>query len=200
MKKIVILLLILITTASCKKPVEEYYLTAEEKAMIPLKGYETVTYNSDSNSIEKLVADDRVDEIRKYYTDHTERNYILFERSYINFSNEKYTLRLFMSSYPFPPKSIAFSFGYNDRKNYFSSFFEIIDKEDTTEFLDSLLINGSWIPDVYYDTMKYVHLEPSPDSLLVFPVKSFYSKQYGVVKVDFSDGSSWELEKIEWNN
>jgi hypothetical protein len=192
------ILIILIVFSTCRKPVEEFYLTAEEKAMIPFKGYETITFISDSYGIEKLVADNRVDEIKKYYTDHTERNYIQYEDSYINFSNEKYSLGLFMSSYPFPPKSIAFSFGYTDRKNYFHSFFELMGKDSPNKFLDSLFVIGSWIPDVYYDTMEYVHLEPSPDSLLVFPVKSYYSKQFGVVRIDFSDGLSWELESIDW--
>jgi len=155
MKLIHYIVFITLITAvfSCGKLIDEFYLTAEEKAMIPFKGNETITFISDSGSIEKLMADNRVDEIRKYYTDHTERDYILSERSYINFSNEKYSLGLFMSSYPFPPKSVAFSFGYADRKNYFHSFFELMGQDSANKFLDSLFVIGSWIPDVYYDTM-----------------------------------------------
>ena len=202
MKKTCLFALLIITSFvyyACHKQIEEYYLTSEEKAMIPFHGNEVVHFSSQSNEIEVLLADDRIDEIKRYNNDHTEKNYILVENSYINFSNEKYRLRLFMSSYPFPPTGVSFNFSFTDSKNYFGSFFKTINQEDSTQFLDSLLVNGSWIYDVFYDTMEYFHFEPPQDTLLVFPVKSFYSRQFGVIKIDFSDNTFWELDHIEWN-
>jgi hypothetical protein len=200
MKNIFLFSLILFTISSCKKPVEEYYLPNELKLALPFKGYETITYTSVINNSIELKADERIDEIKKYYTDHTDSEYILSESSSINFSNEDYLLKFFMGSEVSTPKGIYFIFSYKKYNyDYFSSYFGVLDKNDTINFLDSLFVNGSWIPEIYCDSMKYVLLsKPFPEDSLVFPVKSYYSTKKGVVRIDFSDSTSWELESIEW--
>lgn len=194
------LLSFFVILSSCKKPVEEYYLPNELKSALPFKGYETITYtNSFSDNI-GLKAGERVDEIKKYYTNHTDSDYILSESCFINFSNEDYLLRFFMGSEVSIPKGIHFVFSYEKYNyDYFSSYFGVLDKNDTINFLDSLFVNGSWLHEIYYDRMKYVlQSKPFPEDSLVFPVKSYYSKQKGIVRIDFSDSTSWELESIEW--
>jgi hypothetical protein len=57
--------------------------------------------------------------------------------------------------------------------------------KEYTHYIDSIYIMNSWIKDVF------VHETALENTM-------YYSTQYGIVKIDFSDGSFWELESIEW--
>jgi len=46
--------------------------------------------------------------------------------------------------------------------------------------------------------VRYQQSRPIPENLMKYPIKIYYSTEFGILKVDFSDGSFWELESIEW--
>jgi hypothetical protein len=75
----------------------------------------------------------------------------------------------------------------------------LVNADDSTiQVLDSLKVNESWIYEVFFDTLYYIYNQPFPQDLLFYPNKCYYSTSLGVVRIDFSDGSSWELEEIIW--
>jgi hypothetical protein len=139
------------------------------------------------------------DNFFKNYMDSDERKYYICEDYTIDLSNDSNTLYLSISSCLVPdPKDIWFNFCYNALNGRFRSSFGVFLEENTTQVIDSLMVNGKWIHQVYYDTMLYTPGEPFPSEQSRYPVYSYYSTSPGVVKIDFSDGSSWELEEIKW--
>jgi hypothetical protein len=191
---------LIISCTSCLKDrlLGEYYLTEEMKAQIPYKGNETIIFKSDSNNFIELVAGNRENEIAKRYIGNQESDYELWEIDHICLLNEYYNLSLWMNADRYEPKGIAFDFEYLNGKYFFSGNFGLFLNDSVTTVLDSIYINGTWFHHIYYDTMTYYHDQPFPESLEQYPIKSYYSKTFGVVKIDFSDGSTWELKEIVW--
>jgi len=67
-------------------------------------------------------------------------------------------------------------------------------KEQETIF-DSIIINNVSYYDVYRDTVVSDGTIPT---ITPYPVFFYYSIEYGLLKIYFSDDSYWELESIEW--
>ncbi|PLW93834.1 MAG: hypothetical protein C0591_13835, partial [Marinilabiliales bacterium] len=61
-------------------------------------------------------------------------------------------------------------------------------------YYDSIDINNKMYYDIFSDTLKHEGIIPIDPN----PVRCYYSTEYGVIKIDFSDSTSWELEHIEW--
>jgi hypothetical protein len=65
---------------------------------------------------------------------------------------------------------------------------------DTEVFYDSINTSIKTYYNIFSDTLTHtgmIEIDP-------YPVRCYYSTGYGVVKIDFSDSTSWELEHIEW--
>jgi len=196
------ILIVAIITISCVKDKAEgeYHLSEQLKSCLPLQGHEELFFNADSTDSIILVAGERVNELRKSYLYYPD-DYYIEEWDYINFSNDRYSLSLliFASHTNQDPKGYAFDFQYLDEKYVFGAYFELLPIENKTNFLDSLLVNESYVYDIYYDSMSYVfHDGPFPYEDHTYPVMSYYSKSLGIVKIDFSDNTSWELNEIIW--
>ena len=63
--------------------------------------------------------------------------------------------------------------------------FDLPLSKESTPYVDSLYVLNRWIMDVFINEATSAN-------------KLYYSTEFGIVKIDFSDGSYWELEKIEW--
>lgn len=57
---------------------------------------------------------------------------------------------------------------------------------------DSIFINNYWYTEVFSDTVKDYHYPGFPDTILR-PVRFYYSSEFGIVKLEMSDGNDWEL-------
>ena len=68
---------------------------------------------------------------------------------------------------------------------------------DKNIFSDSLLINNKWYYDVFIDSM-YNFAQCSAPDIHIYATWCYYSPSDGMIKLDFSDGSSWELKEIAW--
>ncbi len=66
--------------------------------------------------------------------------------------------------------------------------FDMPISKENTQTVDSIFIMGQW----QYDVFVYIREKDDGTD------KIYYSTDFGVLKIDFSDGSWWELEKIEW--
>lgn len=185
---------------SCQKDrlVGEYYLTPEMKNQIPFKGNEKIIFSCDSLNNLEMTSTRRNDTIYKIYTDSYQSDYILCEHDNISIMSEKYSLNISIGTCDFDPPGVKFNFAYLDGNYHFQSYFPSLYSDSSRYFLDSLLITGKWIYNIYYDTVAYFHTKPFPDDLPQYPVRSYYSTSFGVVKINFSDGSTWELKEIVW--
>ena len=190
--------LIIITGFSCNQGrlTGEYYLTKEIMEEIPFNGFETIRFITDTNKTIEMTAESRVGEIIKSYTDHSESNYYLWEREYISFRNENYSMSLVIQAMRGGIDGVRFNFFIIDGEYYFTASFKQFG--DSYEIIDSMLVNSVWLTDIYYDSVSYVPPGPIPIDLHNYPVKSYYTKTLGVVRIDFSDNTIWELEDIDW--
>lgn len=202
-KRVIIPLVIatgtLLIFSSCyrEKLVGEYYLSDEMKAQNPFHGFEDLFFVDDSGSVFKFAGEERISKTEKRFKDHTHRDFIYYEVDHIYFLNQVYQLEIGMSTYT-SGYNIGISFTFLDGGLSFYSNYTSELNESQPNYLDSLLLNNVWIYDVFYDTMKFSNIIPLPDELLKYPIRSYYSADSGVVKIDFSDKTSWELEKVEW--
>jgi hypothetical protein len=199
MKKLSLLLcVILFMTVSCHKPklVGEFYLTAKTKELNPFSGYEKLTFKDDTGPDEILEGDARINNIIKAYIGDESGDFVLWEQDYSRFVNDQYEINITLSTYLEEPYlSIHFK-DFVDGYTIYSGF-KIRDDSIIGRYYDSILIHQVWYHHIYYDTMKY-QTHPFPADIQRFPVKSYYSATSGVVKIDFSDDSFLELDKIEW--
>jgi len=187
--------IILIACASCKKPVGEYYLTAEEKAQIPFKGYETFTFINDNNNTYSVTGEGRINQTYESPECINCRDYSIFERDWVYFNNDSYRISLVQNS---GRTKHYFTIGFvTYGVDFEGSFISPLSRESLKEnevFIDSLFLNNRMYHNIYSDTLTHIGMiEFDP-----YPVRIYYSTEFGVVKFDFSDGSSWELESINW--
>ena len=202
MKKLIsqiIVLIVMLLISSCyrEKLVGEYYLTDDMKEQNPFKGFEKLSFVDDTRAIIELAGGDRINKINKYFTDHTHREYQLCEEDHITFTNQSYNLSINMDACS-SMESIHIALIYLEGNYVFYSKYPYELDTFLPNYIDSLLINDVWMNDIFYDTMKFVAGKPFPDELERYPVKSYYSTHSGIVKIDFSNSTSWELEKTEW--
>jgi hypothetical protein len=179
--------------------VGEYYLSEETRSLIPFAGYEKLVFVVDSIDMTELLAGHRSDSIHKLYIDEDDHEYIFCESDYIYFSNSEYAISLRVGACIFDPTGIGFHFVYLDSNYMYYSDISVNPDENTYKVVDSLMVNGSWIHEVLFDTLYFVHTQPPfPSDSFAYPTKCYYSKTLGVVRIDFADGSLWELKEIVW--
>lgn len=196
--KIASVFLVLITLVSgCNKGklLEEFTLTSEQRSQIPFNGFERISFIGNNDSVFYLDGGDRINVITKSEECITCNDYYLSETDYINFVNQNCELRLIMTaSYSY---RLTISCIIDD--NAFTGIFYNnlpLSKEKLSGkevFLDSLYVNSVMYYNVFGDTLEKNEGIITIDS---YPTFFFYSTEYGVLKVNFSDGSSWDLDQI----
>ena len=188
-------LLILLIYSCGKKLLGEYYLSDKMKAQIPFRGQEKITFIDENQNSYTLQSGDKFNEIYEYQECNSCKDYSIFEREWIIFSDALYELLLKISSgkglYVF-----SISYSYNDI-GFRCTFKSPLSKDnlrDNEIYYDSLILNNKTYYKIFSDTLTHNGMiEIAP-----YPVRCYYSTEYGVVKIDFSDSTSWELDHIEW--
>jgi len=206
MKKLpVIFIFFLLTTFSCQKGklVGEHYVHESSRELIPYLGFEQLTFKGNDTVEHFFSGEDRIYSVNKTYVSVSSDDYILSDQDYIRFTGEQNQLSVFVSPHPIHDNDdvLDIYFIYLEGDYTFYTKIYLPNGELLAEnYYDSLLVNQHQYYHVYYDTMTFMHYQPFPDHLPQFPVKSYYSTTFGVLKIDFSDGSTWELEHILWAN
>ncbi len=179
------------------KLIEEYYFTEEMHTQIPFEGFESLIYiNADSVNIE-LSGGARTNRVTKVTECVNCSDYYYFETDYIKFRNDSYILNLYMEATQIYRFTISFTI---DEKSFISNFYDNLPLSNANlkgeqVFYDSIFVNNTNYYNVFGDTL--IHYD-GVISIDPFPVFCYYSTEYGVIKIDFSDNTSWQLEKIEW--
>ena len=198
MKKLIFLISVVLFFAiySCNRgrQIGEFYLSEEMKSQLPFNGNETIRFIDENDNIFMLSGDGRI----TTFIEETEciscYDYYVFEKEWINFSDEAYEIRLKLNA----SEQSYFNITYTiEGELFWCGFTSPLSEEnlkDQESFIDSITINNRNYYEVYRDTMRYQgSLSISP-----YPTFCYYSTEYGVLKIDFSDDSYWELENIEW--
>lgn len=189
------LVIILFLFASCSKLTNEYYLTPEMKAQIPFKGSETISFINDSANIIDLIAENRQNNIDKTYECVNCKDYYTSEIESVILKNDLYSVSLTMGA----SKNSAFYIDFKYLEDGFSCAYTSLPLEKSTlqngqMFYDSIIVNKQTYFNIFGDTLTHtgkIQIDP-------YPTYCYYSTEYGVIKIGFSNGTFWELDKIEW--
>ncbi len=186
--------LIMIILTSCGKLIDEFYLSEEMKAQIPFKGFETITFIDDSCNIYVLSGGERFNQVIKQNECINCYDYYYIENESIEFNNEFYEIGLFSEASGSSRFSIRFKI---DNLTFRCSFNSPLSQDNLREneiFYDSLIVNNKTYYHIFSDTLSHtgiIEIDP-------YSVRCYYSTEYGVIKIAFSDSTSWQLESIEW--
>ncbi|MCB2207181.1 MAG: hypothetical protein KQH67_02690 [Bacteroidetes bacterium] len=184
-----------------------YYLTEEEKEYIPFKGDEKVNFiTSDSDQI-VFSATPPVVEIIETPSGVNTKKYYEYETLEINLVSNHIIITYFLSA--------------NDKRYHYKPFFNVswvndIDGTpgvkggdrvpfDTSDFHSRvvLLDSVSVLDKVYYEVFKgnleAFMINDSVYEPPVYPTSYYYKLHYGIIRFDFSDSTSWNLENIVQN-
>lgn len=184
-----------------------YYLTDEEKAYIPFKGGERITYikagindpivfTVNPINAEILEASPGVN-TNSYYEYETMEASLLssnFEISFFLSANDKY--------YHYKPR-LTINW-YNDLDGFPGVEGHERVPMDTNDYhadvilLDSLQVLDSTYYKVFKGNLRPFVLHDSVYEPPFYPVSYYYKLHLGVIRFDFSDSTIWQLENIEW--
>ena len=167
----------------------EYLLTDEMKDQNPFNGGERLYFRSDSGELFILSGtENRLNQTHEVPEGNDTRYYYLLETDLMRFSSEN-QVYFWMEMYGHlpPPPRYRIDFEYSDKGREFEFILPL--DINTTPFVDSIYIMNRWYYNVFIDEKEKIDNKA---------FKLYYSTQFGILKIDFSDGSAWELENIEW--
>lgn len=205
-----VLLFFSLTLCSCKKDylIEKYVLTEEELQYIPFQGGEKISYyNSANDEVIVLTASTAIKELHKQFDGVNTKNYYEYEtlESVITGSEIRITYRVASNGKIYKGKSYLLLYWDCGVEGFPHVFGGARIPMDTTGFnsklvlYDSLFVNGNMYFQVFRGNLNLPeHYNDMVLEAIAYPVQYFYEKQYGIIKFNFSDSTSWELEKIEW--
>ncbi|MCF8349461.1 MAG: hypothetical protein K9G61_11670 [Bacteroidales bacterium] len=174
---------------SCKKDhlVGEYLLTDEMKAQNPYQKGDSFILISNKGDTLSWFVKGRSNQIHEVLYSINANDYYLVEndKATIKLENntEYVTFQLEMGGQLLYPPMFTINLHHSQYAAVFSSDLPLSKKY--IPYIDSLYVRHRWIKDVF------VHETALENTM-------YYSTQYGIVKIEFSDGSFWELESIEW--
>ena len=205
MKPFVLLIFAMLICFGCKKECIEYKL-GDLTQCNPLNGTETILFVDSLGNEYSFIGEGR--RIIIYSSDYNGECYEIEGDNCIHQESEnKYRLKIGLRPITFHDPAYLFivlsDYRYNDKWHYDSRVdFNIpLDKnnlDDNQLYFDSLLVNNT----IQYDVFAGVpdlHTTPTTKQTLldtVHPSMFYYNNQSGLVKVDFDNGTTWELKEI----
>ena len=171
-----------------KSPTESYLLSDEMKSQNPFSGDEKLYFITDSGVQYKFMSSYGRSNVIHEVSNGSDGGYYLFEIDKMSFSAGNnygfyYNMQHVSRRYP------IFQIDFSCNGKGMSANFDMPISKENTQTVDSIFIMGQWHYDVFISEKEKVDNRA---------YKLYYSTEFGVIKIDFSDGSYWELEKIEW--
>jgi hypothetical protein len=191
---------LILLTFGCGDNTKDYLLTEEMRNTIPFTGKEKVSFLFDNDTL-VMISDFRVNAQYKTSYGRFNQHYCDVEINHINFFGEMHhTYSYSISNGPDfqHPGELNIDWKYGQR--YESSgavYFKVpLSKKNLNShqsYKDQLEVLGKIYTDVYCDTevKSYSTIEYHPTSI-------YYTKEFGIIRIDFADGRKWELIGIEW--
>lgn len=201
-----IFLLPLFTLHGCKPELLGEYYLGDLVYTNPYGGYEDLLYLSTQGDSIVFLGNGRHRSKHKAYVSINSNDYYYWEDDYTNFKevNGEFGLRIKLAtSQTNPPKlSISLSeFHSEQSKNFFSlSYFTLPLNEQNLRpeqwHYDSLYVLNCYYYNVFADSTDLFEYTQKSISNLIHPSIFYYNTTHGLIKVDFDDGTSWELKEI----
>ena len=193
------LLFILLIFSGCKPALlGEFLLTEEEKEAVPFKGSETLKYIY-HDSIISLSCNYRKDTTFQATGGVMTDDYYIWETDEIGFEGGDFEIFYSLQSREEWYSYDRFNIHWKDDVNNLyanSSFILPLDTDylDYSQgYLELMTVHGIDYRSVFYDSLKVDTASIGPST----PIVLFYNKDAGIIRLDFQDGSSWELKEIE---
>jgi len=205
LKSYILPIVILLICFGCKKKCTEYKL-GELTQYNPLNGTETVMFADSSGNEYSFIGEGR--SISTYSSDYMGECYNdEVDDCYFRDSEGDYKIFIRLVSTTFHDPAFIFielsDYRFSESWHYksfvkFNLPFDRNNLDDNQFYFDSLLVNNTMQYDVFAGVPELDRTPTTKETLLdtVHPSMFYYNKQNGLVKVDFDDGSSWELKEI----
>jgi len=204
-KDILILFILLVIFEGCYKKdklVGEYYLTDEMKQTVPFDGSETIYFIDIEDTI-TLNQGTRNNYINTIYISQTEYTY--GEQNNTEFRTETGNYNIYLvlqSNYYYNPGRMKVIWGernnnalVNEGEFHFRLPLSITTLEQGQWYLDEMEVQDVSYINVYCDSIGFIMGTDGPNH----PKKVYYTEEAGIIKIDFTQGNSWELLKIDWD-
>lgn len=190
---IVLILLIIFENCNKEKLVGEYYLTDEMRNTVPFNGNEKILFIYQNDTIE-LNFENKGGGIDTRYWE--SGKYFYYEVETTKFSGD-YLLDYSLTMYKNDPRLRINWYDKNNTSAQVSFNIPLsVDKLNDGEwFLNELVVRGTTHYNVYCDSILFMF---NQEEDLSDPKVFYYTEDNGVIKIDFKNGTAWELEKIEW--
>jgi len=205
-------ILLLLSLGGCSKTqvLGEYYL-GDLYYQNPYNGFETLVFKSSEGTLITFACTGRKTTVYENKVSVNSNDYYIIEKDYMSLegSDGNYSMTIFLEPYNgYYNKPANIGIGWRD---YVSdslgsltarSHFKIPLSEQNLEpeqlFFDSLLVLNKIYYNVYSDqATTYQAYEGQPLWAFVLPKVFYYNTTEGILKIDFDDGSTWELSHIE---
>lgn len=202
----ILLIFLLFYLSSCKEECSEYLL-GDLIIYNPLNGSETLIF-IDSDGVEYSFFGNG----RRNWLSESEgyEGCEILEMDNTIFSeiNENYTIMISVrpsTHYRSVPDIVIYFMDYTySSSHYLRSHISLdipLDKNNLgvdQYYYDSLLIHNTVAYDVFAAVPQHGSMSTAKEALLdtIHPSLIYYNADYGVVKIDFDDNSSWELKEI----
>ena len=190
---------VLLLAPGCREDCKSYdiLLTQQQKDQIPFEGRERIFFTNGQNEI-ALNGTGRHDTIEKVYSSVYSCDYTNEETVFLTFKGEDYKLHLSMRGRDiFNISLYDFSQGLHMLASLRTAQ-STGELSDYDELIDSLTIHNSVYFKVYKDTLVDISYPDDISDSVKRATYIYYSTDFGVVKIDFSDSTSWELDHVDW--
>jgi hypothetical protein len=191
---------LILFTCSCSNETKEYLLTEEMRNAIPFTGKEKVSFLFDGDTLD-MISDFRINAQFKTSYGKYNQHYCYVEINEIYFFGKKYTYTYSISNGPDfqHPCELYIDWRYNLSYGSSRLYLKVpLSKKSLNShqsYIDQLEVLGKIYTGVYCDSevKSYSTIDYHPTSI-------YYTKEFGIIRIDFTDGRKWELIGIEWNN
>jgi hypothetical protein len=202
----------ILSISGCDPPqlLGEYYL-GELYYECPYKGYETLVFKSSGGILISFMGTGRKATIQENKISVNSNDYYIIEKDYMSLENSdgnySFTIGLTpYNGYYDSPAYIGLGWALRDSATdgdlTASSVFNIPLSRQNLDpdqiFYDSLMVLNDMYFDVYADSARQFRSNGMPINTSVpIPNLFYYNKAHGILKLDFNDGSTWELYEIQ---
>jgi len=189
-----ILVILLIAAASCKyrgKEIGRFHLTEEMKSQVPYKSHETINFIDSNDNTLTFTGGSRIEQDLEVKDCISCYDYVVYEEDLINFNNGSDYIRLTIRASEQSYLNVRYTIDGHVFLSGFSSPLSVENIGENEYFLDSITVNNIVFYDIYKDSIR----SEKSITLNQYPIYSYYSTEYGVLKIEFSDSTSWEYVK-----
>jgi hypothetical protein len=198
--KIFIILAILILSNNCNKEriLGEKLLSPEILSSLPFKGTETLVFIKDIDTLRLKCEFLREEKVKEYPTNDS-RDYYILERIHTLFRGNQFILSMEIITEvrdKAPKLLISFVDTTDWSIDCTEGWWLPLDTSSLTS--NQWFVNEMVVQSHHYDNVYCALTECSGNPQKHQSVIYYYTKENGLIKFEYEDGSAWELLEVEW--